>query len=240
MGTTPLGVGSPHRHRGCRSPRRNARRGARRQVRRQTPAATSGALLPERSSSAATGGCGRAARTCGRRSRRCGVALYQPAFFAGTQRNVAVGTIVALGSGPVFVGLWEALWQRRRPSALDRRDGVGALRWALLVAAERYRDSAATITVFRVLCRSVPLRMSQRVVGGLIDEGVDSGLAMTWVFVAGAAVAGARRRTARLAASGGGDGAAPRPGDRDARLPALRLRAARWLPHRGHADARSR
>ncbi|MCR2784057.1 MULTISPECIES: EamA family transporter [unclassified Microbacterium] len=51
---------------------------------------------------AATGGC---------------LALYQPLFFAGTERNgVAVGTVIALGSAPVMAGALEWLLTRRLPS----------------------------------------------------------------------------------------------------------------------------
>ncbi|MDH2443374.1 EamA family transporter [Amnibacterium sp. CER49] len=47
-----------------------------------------------------------------------GVVVYQPAFFAGVRANgVAVGTLVALGSSPVFTGLWSWLALRRRPSS---------------------------------------------------------------------------------------------------------------------------
>lgn len=54
---------------------------------------------------------------------------YQPAFFAGTQANgVAVGTLVALGSGPLFAGLLEWLVLRRRPS----RRWVGATALAVV------------------------------------------------------------------------------------------------------------
>ncbi|AZC14527.1 EamA family transporter [Microbacterium sp. ABRD28] len=46
------------------------------------------------------------------------LALYQPLFFLGTERNgVAVGTVVALGSAPVMAGLLEWLLTRRLPSA---------------------------------------------------------------------------------------------------------------------------
>ncbi|PWD49438.1 EamA family transporter [Serinibacter arcticus] len=42
---------------------------------------------------------------------------YQPTFFAGTAANgVAVGTIVALGSAPLFSGVLEWLVLRRRPT----------------------------------------------------------------------------------------------------------------------------
>lgn len=126
-----------------------------------------------------------------------GVAVYQPAFFAGTTRNgVAVGTIVALGSGPVFVGLWEALWLRRRPSVgwigVTTLALVGG---ALLVGAQSGGngaggvDPAATITLFGLLCSlGAGLGYAVYALAGkqLIDAGVDSAVAMTWVFAAGA------------------------------------------------------
>src|SRR6478752_3656206 len=46
------------------------------------------------------------------------LALYQPLFFLGTERNgVAVGTVVALGSAPILAGLLEWSLTRRVPSA---------------------------------------------------------------------------------------------------------------------------
>lgn len=45
------------------------------------------------------------------------VMAYQATFFAGTRANgVAVGTVVALGSSPLFAGLFEWLGFRQRPS----------------------------------------------------------------------------------------------------------------------------
>ncbi|MEA4944747.1 MAG: EamA family transporter [Propionicimonas sp.] len=45
------------------------------------------------------------------------VMAYQATFFAGTRANgVAVGTVVALGSSPLFAGLFEWLAFRRRPT----------------------------------------------------------------------------------------------------------------------------
>ncbi|MCR2810733.1 MULTISPECIES: DMT family transporter [unclassified Microbacterium] len=44
------------------------------------------------------------------------LALYQPLFFLGTERNgVAVGTVVALGSAPILAGLLEWALTRRVP-----------------------------------------------------------------------------------------------------------------------------
>jgi DME family drug/metabolite transporter len=46
-----------------------------------------------------------------------GVAVYTPMFFAAVERSgVAVGTIVAVGSGPFFAGALEWAWRRVRPS----------------------------------------------------------------------------------------------------------------------------
>lgn len=45
-----------------------------------------------------------------------GVLAYQPFFFGGAQLNgVAIGTVVALGSAPVFTGVFEGLLNRRFP-----------------------------------------------------------------------------------------------------------------------------
>lgn len=46
------------------------------------------------------------------------LAIYQPLFFLGTERNgVAIGTVIALGSAPVMAGMLEWLLTRRAPSA---------------------------------------------------------------------------------------------------------------------------
>lgn len=48
-----------------------------------------------------------------------GVLVYQPMFFAGTRlTGVAVGTVLALGSAPIFTGLIDGIVFRRRPSRL--------------------------------------------------------------------------------------------------------------------------
>jgi DME family drug/metabolite transporter len=54
-----------------------------------------------------------------------GVLAYQPTFFAGTRLNgVAVGTVIALGSAPVFTGILNAVIRRSRPTS----------RWAVATA----------------------------------------------------------------------------------------------------------
>ena len=47
----------------------------------------------------------------------CAIALYNVCFFAAVDRTgVAIGTIIGIGSGPVFAGLLEAMVRRRSPS----------------------------------------------------------------------------------------------------------------------------
>ena len=47
-----------------------------------------------------------------------GAAAYQPFFFAGVARaGVPLGTLVAVGSAPVFTGLLGWAWRRERPTA---------------------------------------------------------------------------------------------------------------------------
>jgi DME family drug/metabolite transporter len=58
-----------------------------------------------------------------------GMAAYQPFFFAGVSRTgVAVGTVVTIGSGPVWAGLLTFLLQGERPS----RRWLGATGMAVL------------------------------------------------------------------------------------------------------------
>lgn len=48
-----------------------------------------------------------------------GVVAYQPAFFLGTRENgVAVGTVIALGSAPVFTGALDWVLRRRFPGVI--------------------------------------------------------------------------------------------------------------------------
>lgn len=57
-----------------------------------------------------------------------GVLLYQPCFFGGAQLNgVAVGTVVALGSAPVFTGIFEGLLHKKFPGLTWAIATVGAI-----------------------------------------------------------------------------------------------------------------
>ncbi len=71
-----------------------------------------------------------------------GVAGYQIGFFEATKRaGVALGTLVALGSGPVFAGLFHAIRVRRLPSAAWTAATLLAACGAGLVAFARHREA---------------------------------------------------------------------------------------------------
>ncbi|WP_433419134.1 DMT family transporter [Microtetraspora malaysiensis] len=96
-----------------------------------------GAVLAAVAARAARAAAGRAtSRAPGKTTRRVpgallaagglAVAAYQLCFFAAVARTgVAIGTVVAIGSGPVFTGLLSWLLDRNRPSR----------RWAVATAA---------------------------------------------------------------------------------------------------------
>ncbi|MFG6504405.1 DMT family transporter [Microbacterium sp. P05] len=74
-----------------------------------------------------------------------GLAVYQPLFFLGTERNgVAVGTVVALGSAPVMAGAIEWLLTRRRPSRVWACATTLALAGVVLLALGGSTDAGAT------------------------------------------------------------------------------------------------
>lgn len=119
-----------------------------------------------------------------------GVAAYQPAFFAGTDRaGVALGTVVAIGSGPVFAGVIEAVWLRRPPGS----------RWLLATALTiaggalavfAGADSAALDPVGLVASALAGCSYAVYAIAAklLITRGVDSTVALAWPFTLGAVV----------------------------------------------------
>ena len=118
-----------------------------------------------------------------------GVALYQPAFFAGTERSgVAVGTLVALGSGPAFVGAWEMLVLRRRPSGTwALATALALLGGAVLVLSQRTGDARIdAVGVFCSLLAGLGYAVFATSAKSLIAHDVDSGVVMAWLFAVGA------------------------------------------------------
>jgi drug/metabolite transporter, DME family len=117
-----------------------------------------------------------------------GVAAYQPAFFTGTSRSgVALGTVVALGSGPVFAGLIEWIWLSRRPT---RRwlaaTAVMVIGGALLVFAGEAGATVDAVGVLGSLAAGLGYAVYAIAAKLLIDRGVDSTVSLAWPFTIGA------------------------------------------------------
>ncbi len=118
------------------------------------------------------------------------VAVYQPGFFLGTERSgVALGTIVALGSGPVFAGLLELFWLKRRPSyrwvmatAVMLGGGV------LLVLGGSGNSSFDVIGTVGSLSSGFGYGLFAVVNKRLIERDVHSTTAMAWEFTIGSPI----------------------------------------------------
>ncbi|MEP6479805.1 MAG: EamA family transporter [Rhodoglobus sp.] len=89
-----------------------------------------------------------------------GVFVYPLAFYAGmNQAGVAIGNVVALGSGPVFAAILEWLWERHRLSVLWLVCTVVAIAGIVLLMIGGHRESGAT--------GSVPLGVGLGLIAGL-------------------------------------------------------------------------
>lgn len=120
-----------------------------------------------------------------------GVAAYQPTFFTGTARcGVALGTIVALGSGPLFTGIIEWLWIRRVPAATWwLATTVTIAGGALLVLAGGDAGTvgvADPLGVLGALGAGLSYAVYAVAAGRLIRLGVHSTVALAWPFTIGA------------------------------------------------------
>lgn len=118
-----------------------------------------------------------------------GVALYQPTFFAGTERSgVAIGTIIALGSGPAFVGLYETLVLRRRPSAVWLGATSLALVGGAVLVASQAGDGGSFdgVGVVCSLAAGLGYAVYATAAKTLVEQRVDSSVAMAWIFGMGA------------------------------------------------------
>lgn len=119
-----------------------------------------------------------------------GVAGYQPTFFTGTARcGVALGTVVALGSGPLFTGILEGVWLRRRPArSWWTATGVTVLGGALLVLAGGGGARADALGVLAALGAGLSYAVYALAAKRLIERGVSSTVALAWPFTLGAAL----------------------------------------------------
>lgn len=118
-----------------------------------------------------------------------GVAGYQPAFFTGTARSgVALGTMVALGSGPLFTGAIEAVFFRRAPSRSWWTATVltvvgGCL---LVLAGGATGASVDALGVAGSLGAGLSYAVYAVAASRLIRRGVQSTVALAWPFTLGA------------------------------------------------------
>jgi drug/metabolite transporter, DME family len=119
-----------------------------------------------------------------------GVAVYQPCFFVGTERcGVALGTILALGSGPLFAGSLEwAVWRRLPTRAWVAGTALTVSGGTLLVSAGGGDARADAIGILCALAAGFGYAVYALAAKVLIERGEDSTVALAWPFTLGAAV----------------------------------------------------
>ena len=116
-----------------------------------------------------------------------GVAVYQPAFFTGTDRlGVALGTIVALGSAPAFAGCFEVV-AGRAPSRwwmIGTVVSVGG--GALLVLSEGAGARLDLLGLLGALAAGAGYATYALATKHLIERRVPGIVAAAWQFTIGA------------------------------------------------------
>ncbi len=118
-----------------------------------------------------------------------GVAGYQIGFFEGTKRaGVALGTLVALGSGPVFAGIFHAVRTRRLPSVSWTLATLLAAAGAGLVAFARHGESngASRLGIGAALLAGLSYAIFSIASKHAIGGGIDSLEVMAAAFSVGA------------------------------------------------------
>lgn len=116
-----------------------------------------------------------------------GVAAYQPGFFTGTERlGVALGTVVALGSGPIFVGLIEWLAGNPPGSRWTVATTLALGGGAMLVFAGDSGSSFSVIGLAGALAAGLGYALYAVATKRLIIAGIDSTEASAWQFSLGA------------------------------------------------------
>ncbi len=120
-----------------------------------------------------------------------GVAAYQPGFFIATDRcGVALGTLIALGSGPVFTVAGEAITRGSRPG---RRWWFGTFAMIAGVALLGAGDDSAGVTLdgwgaLAGLGAGAGYALYAVATRRAIDAGVGSTRALAWQFTLGAVI----------------------------------------------------
>ncbi len=112
-----------------------------------------------------------------------GVAIYQPGFFTGTARlGVALGTIVALGSGPVFAGIIEWIAGRRPSATWAAATALAICGGALLVFAGESGADFSVVGLVGALTAGLGYAVYAVATKRLILRGVESTEASAWQF----------------------------------------------------------
>jgi DME family drug/metabolite transporter len=163
-GTTPLGVGAVRLAIGA--------------------AVLAGVALADRRASRPRWGCHAPALAIG----GVAVAAYQLAWFAGLRRTgVTLGTIVGIGSGPLFAGL---LHLARRSGPLSRMwvlgTGVTVGGGALLAARGAGGAAADPVGLCLMMSAGLSYAVYAQAAKHAIDGGLDATQAMAGIFGAGA------------------------------------------------------
>jgi DME family drug/metabolite transporter len=111
------------------------------------------------------------------------VVAYQPAFFLGTTRvGVAVGTVVALGSAPVFTGALEWIVSRRFPGAVWVTATLVAGVGVALLAAGTGEGTTDPVGILGSLGAGASYGVYALVAKTLIARGADPSWAMGALF----------------------------------------------------------
>lgn len=114
-----------------------------------------------------------------------GVVAYQPTFFAGTGANgVPAGTLVALGSAPVFTGLLAWGLQRRRPSGRWFACTAVAVVGVVLLSGllDGPAASVSAVGLLASLAAGLAYAVYTLAVKGLLDRGWDTAASVGAVF----------------------------------------------------------
>lgn len=112
-----------------------------------------------------------------------GVAVYQPGFFTGTERlGVALGTIVALGSAPVFAGLIESAAGRPPGRSWAVASAIAIAGGALVVAGRQSGVELSALGLTGALAAGLGYACYAVATKRMILDGVDSTIASAWQF----------------------------------------------------------
>lgn len=121
-----------------------------------------------------------------------GVLVYQPMFFAGTRMTgVAVGTVLALGSAPVFTGILDRLVRGQRPTTAWYLSTVVAIAGLGVLVASGRTDgiSVSFLGAGACLAAGCGYAVYASVAKALLDRGATPVAAMGSMFGTAAVVA---------------------------------------------------